>query len=333
MNKYPQSDSWCIVEEGFNASVQLDSENDFSLANGHIGQYGNFEEYYSGKSRTDSYISGVCYPEFTKVEKGDNSFINQNNQFLNVPNWTGIIVRLNDEVLDLATWELQSFRRVLNMREGFLERSFEITSPKGHHIQVFVKRFLSLAEKEVCAISYSIKSLNFDGRISFMPIIDGDIKVQNDDNNEQLWSILQIKTQQDVSHLWAHARRMNFQFCGALTYVLYKNNEQLKINPTKIEKERVVGFSVGTDVKSGDTLCLNKYVAIIDSLSHLINDLPEYACLIATNAKKKGWNKLLEEHSAVWAEKWLELMRVDEEKSVEAQQVIYHKVFNKIIQL
>ncbi len=325
MNKYWQPDPWCIIEESFNPDDQLESESVFALANGHIGQRGSFEEYYSRQPGPGSYISGVCYQE------SDDSLVKQ----LDVPNWNGIIVRLNDEMLDLATWDVENFRRVLNMREGFLERTFDATSPKGRQIQVSVKQFLSMAEKEVGAFSYSVKSLNFEGRVSFTPIIDANITDRYSSDNEQLWNMLQVKTQQEVSHLWAHARRMNYLFCGALTYVLYKNNEQLRVNPTKIEKERVAGFWVGTDVKSGDTVCLNKYVAIIDSLSHSNDDLTDYACSVAINAKKKGWNKLLEENSLAWAGVWAQCDGAIDgsDTDVEAQQKKLYLYFRKITRL
>ena len=326
MNKYLQTDPWCIVEEGFHVNKQLASESIFSLGNGHIGQRANFEEYYSGETMLGSYIAGIYYPE--RAERGNwkNGYSDTNDRIINAPNWTAISVRLNDDRLDLAEWDVQNFKRVLNMREGFLERSFEAISSKGHRIQVNVKRFLSMAETEVGAISYSVKSLNYEGRISFLPLIDGDVKNQYTNYNELFWNVLQTKTEQDVSHLWAQTRRMDFHVCAALTYVLYKNNEQLNVNPTKIEKEKVAGFSIGCDVRIGDTVCLNKYVAVINSLNHPREELTDRACTLARAAKKKGWNKLFEDHTAVWAEKWLQ-SDIIIDSDISAQQAIRYSIF------
>jgi len=326
MNKYLQTDPWCIIEEGFHVNRQLASESIFSLGNGHIGQRANFEEYYSGETMLGSYVAGIYYPE--RAERGNwkNGYSETNERIINAPNWTGISVRLNDERLDLAEWDVQNFRRVLNMREGFLERTFEAISSRGHRIQVSVRRFLSMAETEVGAISYSVKSLNYEGRISFLPLIDGDVRNKYTNYNEQFWNVLQTKTEQDVSHLWVQTRRMDFHVCAALTYVLYKNNEQLNVNPTKIEKEKVAGFSIGTDVRIGDTVCLNKYVAIINSLNHPREELTERACTLARAAKTKGWNQLFEEHTAVWAQKWLQ-SDIIIDSDVAAQQAIRFSIF------
>jgi len=326
MNQYLQHDPWCIIEEGFHVNKQLASESVFSLGNGHIGQRANFEEYYSGETMLGSYVAGIYFPE--RAERGNwkEGYADTNDKLINAPNWTGISVRLNDDRLDLAEWDVQNFRRVLNMREGFLERTFEATSSKGHRIQVSVKRFLSMAETEVGAISYTIKSLNYEGRISFLPLIDGDVHNKYTNFNEQFLNVLQTKTEQDVSHLWAQTRRNDFHVCAALTYVLYKNNEQLNVNPTKIEKEKVAGFSIGTDVRIGDTVCLNKYVAIISSLNHPREELTERACTLARAAKKKGWNQLFEDHTAVWAEKWLK-SDIIIDSDVAAQQAIRFSIF------
>lgn len=325
MDKDLQANVWNVVEEGFRPDNQVESESLFALANGHIGQRGTFAEYYSGDTRPVSRIAGVCYQE------SDCKDI----KWLSVPNWNGINVRLNDEVLDLAVWTVENYKRVLNLYDGLLERSFKATSPKGWQVEVCVKQFMSMAEKEVGAFNYSVKSLNFGGRISFTPIIDANITSPDTGDNEQLWNMLQVKTQQNVSHLWAHARRMNYLFCGALTYVLYKNNEALRVNPTKIEKERVAGFWVGTDVKVGDTVCLHKYVAIIDSLSHSNDDLTDYACNLALDSQKKGWKKLLEENSSAWSTVWKQCDDAIDHSdiNIEAQQKKLYEHFRNITRL
>jgi len=326
MNKYLQTDPWSIVEEGFHSNKQLASESIFSLGNGHMGQRANFEEFYSGETMLGSYIAGIYYPE--RAERGNwkNGYSDTNDKIINAPNWTSIVVRLNDDQLDLSTWDVQNFKRILNMHEGYLERTFEAISQKGHKIQVSVKRFLSMAESEVGAISYSVKSINYEGRISFMPLIDADVRNKLTNYNEPFWNVLQIKTDQDVSHLWAQTRRIDFHVCCAQTFVFYKNNEQLNIIPTKIEKEKAAGYSIGTDVRIGDTVCINKYVSVLTSLNHPYEELADRARTLARQSKAKGWNKLFEEHVAVWADKWLH-SDIIIEGDVESQQAIRFAIF------
>ena len=139
---------------------------------------------------------------------------------------------------------------------------------------------------------------------------------------------MQSKTQNDVAYLWNQIKLKDFHVCSALSYVLYKNNEQLKPNPTKIEKEKIAGFSVGTEVKSGDTVYLNKYVAILSSLKHPRQELTEKACNLAREVKQKGWIQLFEEHAAVWAEKWLQTNTPTIEDKEKQQEICYREFKN-----
>ena len=50
-----------------------------------------------------------------------------------------------------------------------------------------------------------------------------------------------------------------------MTYRFYKNSKPTHISPIKIEKEKLTGFSAGADVKPGDRVTLEKYVAILSS--------------------------------------------------------------------
>jgi len=82
-----------------------------------------------------SYIAGIYYPE--RAERGNwkNGYSDTNDKIVNAPNWTVISVRLNDNRLDLADWDIKNFRRVLNMREGF----WNVRS-KPHRSKVIVFR-------------------------------------------------------------------------------------------------------------------------------------------------------------------------------------------------
>lgn len=67
MKQYIQHHPWKIIEEGFLEEYNRVSESLFSLGNGKIGQRGNFEEYYSGETLRGNYISGIYYPDKTRV--------------------------------------------------------------------------------------------------------------------------------------------------------------------------------------------------------------------------------------------------------------------------
>ncbi|MDD3077783.1 MAG: hypothetical protein PHH37_01600 [Paludibacter sp.] len=304
MKSYSITDLWCFIEEKTDDDLLFESEAFFETGNGHLKQQANFEEFYSGKTVRGSFVEGIDYEDPNLQKAWKEPFNPDLKQIINSPDWTPVIVRLNDEVLDLKTWEIINYKRTFNMHEACIERTFEAISPKAHHISVTIKRILCLAEPEIAAISYCVKSLNFEGRISFMPLVQGNLQNEPGLANELQWNVLQTRTLQETAHLWIQIKHIKFQTATAIAYNFYKNNEQLNLIPTKIEKEKTAGFSIGTDVRTGDTLCLNKFIAVVTSAQYPSLEITEKACSKASEAKAKGWNRLYDEHRTTWEQKW-----------------------------
>jgi maltose phosphorylase len=150
MNKnYIIPNEWSIIEEGFDADNVEASESLFSIGNGSMGQRANFEEDYSGKTFQGSYIGGIYYPDKTRVGWWKNGYPEYFAKVLNAPNWIGIKIEINNTSFDLNTCEIKNFRRELNMKEGWLGRSFEATLPNGNTVEVNVKRFTSIKSMQV----------------------------------------------------------------------------------------------------------------------------------------------------------------------------------------
>src|SRR6202000_1562224 len=141
MINYIKADEWNIIEEGFDPHLNKISESLFSIGNGHMGQRANFEETYTGETLQGNYIAGIYYPDKTRVGWWKNGYPEYFAKVLNAANWIGIHIKINGEVLDLAKCKVDNFRRVLDMREGFLERSFEATLSGGQRVRIHAVRF------------------------------------------------------------------------------------------------------------------------------------------------------------------------------------------------
>jgi len=53
------------------------------------------------------------------------------------------------------------FSRILNMREGYLKRSFRVTVEGNRKIEINSRRFVSMAEPDLGIIRYAVKSIDF----------------------------------------------------------------------------------------------------------------------------------------------------------------------------
>ena len=326
MNKYLKHDDWKIIEEDFNPENQKSSESLFSIGNGHMGQRANFEEYYSGDSFQGSYIAGVYYPDKTKVGWWKNGYPEYFAKVLNSTNWIGIDININGIALDLAQCKLYDFSRVLNMKEGTLSREFKAELPNGNLIKASVIRFVSMKDEEVGAIKYDVTPLNFNGRISFVPYLDADIENEDSNYEEKFWDEVEAKNGDREAFITVKTKKLDFHVCSGMKYEIITNNENIEFKDEPIREIKYVANVFETDCEKDKTISIIKYVANVSSLNYQKSDLMRKANEVVTCAQTKGFDQLLKEHIAVWAEIWKN-SDITIEGDTAAQQAIRYNIF------
>ncbi len=318
---------WSIIEEGFDAKRVKSSESLFSIGNGAMGQRANFEEYYSGDTFQGSYIAGVYYPDKTKVGWWKNGYPEYFAKVLNAPSWIGINVKIDGEQLDLHTCvRLESFRRELNMKEGWLSRSFKATLKNGAEVQVNAKRFLSLTHDEVGAISYAITPLNRAAKIQFTPYIDGGIKNQDSNWDDQFWDIQSIQEHGEQAFLLAKTMKTNFHTCTFMQSQLFSNEDLLDLKASVEQTETSASISYEKQVEKDEIFSIHKYGGYIVDRNHDKDQLLPVAQSVLKNATDIGFDTLLNLQEEAWAHIW-EMADIEIKGDVKAQQGIRFNIF------
>ena len=326
MRQYLQTDEWNIIEEGFHADLLRSSESIFSLGNGRFGQRGNFEEPYGSDCYPGSYVAGITYQDRTRVGWWKNGFPRYYTRIPNAANWSYVGLRLADEALDTARWDIHQFSRRLDMRGGISYRDMELSSPRGNRLRLHVEHIADMARPDLCLIRFAVTSVGYSGRLSLIPQIVGDNMNDTARPGEKVWNVLRLGTTNDCAYMWTQTRREDAQVCYAMTFHFLKNGRDVQPNPIRIEKETSTGFSLGVDVRPGDTVTLVKYVCIASSLYYERNDLVDQSMAAAREARHLGWDALVDEHRRAWQEIWDEAdVRI--EGDPEAQQGIRYTIF------
>lgn len=323
---YIVPNEWSIIEEGFEASRVKSSESLFSIGNGAMGQRANFEEYYSGKTFQGSYIAGVYYPDKTKVGWWKNGYPEYFAKVLNAPNWIGINVRINGEMLDLAACEVKNFRRELNMKEGWYHRSFEAKLQNGAEIRVNVRRFLSLAIDELGVIRYEIQVLNQAAQVVFEPYIDAGVHNEDANWEEKFWEPIGVISEDGSAFVTAKTYKTRF---GATTFMhnLLTVNGQTLGQATVTEKtEEKVVHQYSVDASVNDVVTLTKFGGYTVSLNHPEDSLVTAAKKVIEEAVATGFDSLLAMQIRDWNEIW-EMADITIEGDVKAQQGIRFNIF------
>lgn len=326
MKKYLKTDEWNIIEDEFHADDLRMSESIFSLGNGRFGQRGNFEEPYSSDSYQGSFVAGIPFLDKTRVAWWKNGFPHYFTRIPNAANWSSIHLRLIDEELDLAQWDVNNFNRRLDMYNGISYRDVKVTSPRGNCLHLHAEHLVNMTYPDLCLIRYSVTSQNYTGKLSLLPLLEANLNDHSEYTEEKIWNILDSGVIQDCAYLWTQTRREDSQVCYAMTYHFYKNNKETSLNPIRIEKGKQTGFSLGTDIKPGDTVTLLKYVIVASSLYYERQHLVETSTCMARKAKSDGWEALTKAHQQAWHKIWDETDVVIQ-GDPEAQQGIRYNIF------
>lgn len=326
MNKYLKHDEWCIIEEGFEPENTRASESLFSIGNGATGQRANFEEAYTGKTLQGSYVAGVYYPDKTRVGWWKNGYPEYFAKVINSTNWIGIDVEVNGEPLDLAKCKVNDFRRVLNMKEGYLERTFTCEMPSSIKVAVSAKRFLSIVNPELGAIKYSVKLLSSKANISIKPYLDADVHNEDSNYGEKFWDEIERNVSKNDAYIITKTKKLDFHVGHGMSFSLFLNGSRLTTNAELIDREKYVGAKVKHDLAAGDELVVIKYAAIISSLNHEKGTFSKTINGFLGTAEGKGFDTMLAEQAEAWAEIWAH-SDITIEGDVAAQQAIRFNIF------
>ncbi|MCA4781693.1 glycoside hydrolase family 65 protein [Empedobacter stercoris] len=320
--------AWSIIEEGFEKDRVKSSESLFSIGNGAMGQRANFEEFYSGDTFQGSYIAGVYYPDKTKVGWWKNGYPEYFAKVLNAPVWIGINIEINGEQFDLNRCkEIKNFRRELNMKEGLLDRSFVATLPSGLEIEVFVRRFLSADLDELGVIKYDIKPMNGDAKIIFKPYVDAGVKNEDANWEETFWEPISSEIKAEQGFVQAQTFKTHFNVVTFMESKISINGSYQQVKSiSNVKTNTKVEFTYEVEVKTNDTVTIEKFGGYVVSTNHLENELISAAEKVLEQANNLGYEQLLINQKEAWAKTW-EMADITIDGDTKAQQGIRFNIF------
>lgn len=305
MKNYITHHPWKIIEEGYKPEYNQISESIFSLGNGKFGQRANFEEYYSGSTLQGNYLGGVYYPDKTRVGWWKNGYPEYFAKVLNAPDWTGVRIKIDGSELDPHKLKLSDFRRELNMQDGYFSKSYIAEFDDGKKVKVESFRLLSIVNDELGAIQFSLTPENFSGDIEVLLPIDGDIKNEDANYDEQFWDEIEKSASARAPYLITETRKTHFRACYAMHYSLAVDGKPHSLTQfDTIEEKKYIAHRLKINIHEGKKTTIYKFAAVVTSMYHKNDDLKQQASDVLAYAKKKGFSKLLDEQKAAWKEKW-----------------------------
>src|SRR6516164_9891605 len=150
---------WCLTEASVDLDLLAQSESIFALSNGHIGLRGNLDEG-DPHGLPGSYLNSFYEVRPLPYAEAGYGFPDAGQTAINVTNGKIIRLLVDDEPFDIRYGTLHSHERVLDMRAGTLTREVDWSSPAGARVKVTSVRMVSLTQRAIAAISYTVEPVD-----------------------------------------------------------------------------------------------------------------------------------------------------------------------------
>jgi maltose phosphorylase len=277
MKSYIKHDEWRVVESGFHAEFNEITESLMSLGNGKMGQRGNFEERYSGKTLQGNYVAGVWFPDKTRVGWWKNGYPDYFAKVINSINWIGIDIEIDGEMVDLAKCEILEFYRELHMQHGHLMRFCKIRLQNGKELHIESVRFCSITHDQIGQVDYEIIPVNFDGVIKITPYLDGNVQNRDSNYNEYFWDDISKSANDSRAYLQVKTKENRFgvdrfDICAGMDLEIFLGGQKQTVSFKNIETQKYIGLEFEIDAKKMQSVRILKKVAIHNSN----NFFPDY---------------------------------------------------------
>jgi alpha,alpha-trehalose phosphorylase len=155
------AEPWALTESSLDLDLIAQSESVFALSNGHIGMRGNLDEG-EPHGLPGTYLNSLYEDRPLPYAEAGYGFPDMGQTVINVTNGKIIRLLVNDEPFDIRYGTVRSHTRTFDMRAGTLTREVVWTSPAGHTVKVKSVRLVSLTQRAIAAISYSVTPITLD---------------------------------------------------------------------------------------------------------------------------------------------------------------------------
>jgi alpha,alpha-trehalose phosphorylase len=327
------TEPWRLVEQRLDLSLLAQSESIFALSNGHIGLRGNLDEG-DPHGLPGSYLNSVYEVRPLPYAEAGYGFPDDGQTVINVTNGKIIRLLVDDEPFDVRYGTLHSHERILDLRAGTLTRQVEWSSPAGARIKVTSVRIVSLTQRAVAAISYTVEPVDSRLRLVLQSELVANEELPAAGKDPRLSAILQSPLVSEAHEsydgtpsraLLVHKTRVSgLRIAAGMSHEISGPAKMA----TRIESYPDLGrTTVATQVDPGEQLHIVKYIGYGWSSGRSRPALVDQVVGALAAAHLTGWDGLLAEQQQYLDDFW-EGADVEVEGDAEIQQAVRFGLFH-----
>jgi alpha,alpha-trehalose phosphorylase len=324
---------WLLTETSLDIDLIAQSESVFALSNGHIGLRGNLDEG-EPHGLPGTYLNSLYEERPLPYAEAGYGYPQTGQTVINVTNGKLIRLLVNDEPFDLRYGTLRSHSRTLDLRAGTLTREVEWTSPAGHTVRIRSVRLVSLTQRAVAGISYTVTPVDEPLRLVVMSelVANEEVPVASGDPRAAAALAEPLVSEEHFSVDSSHPRAVLVHGTRSSKLRLAAGMSHEVSGPKKMSMsaesfEDVARLTIAAEAGPGEEVHLVKYLGYGWSSARSRPALVDQVAGALAAARLSGWDGLLAEQRAYLDEFW-EGADVEVEGDVEIQQAVRFGLFH-----
>ena len=321
---------WHIRETSLDLDLLDESESLFALSNGHIGMRGNLEEG-EPHGLPGTYLNSYYEVRPLPYAEAGFGYPEAGQTVVNITNGKLLRLLVDDEPFDVRYGELLEHERVLDMRAGTLTRSAHWRSPAGKQVKVVSTRLVSLAQRSVAAIEYTVEAVDEFVRVTVQSELVANEQLPESADDPRVAAVLD-KPLEAVGHehsehgaILLHRTRVSELLMAAAM------DHDVEV-PGRVEVSTGAGedwanTTVICGLRPGQRLRIVKYLAYGWSSLRSRPALRDQAAAALSSARYTGWEGLLESQRE-YLDKFWDCADVEVEGDPDSQQAVRFGLFH-----
>lgn len=267
--------NWCLEYHEFIPEQEGLREALCTLGNGYFATRGAGSEaqaddhHYPG-----TYLAGGYNRLGTEIS----GRVIENEDLVNIPNWLSLTFRIDEgEWFSLKGVEIHSFNQRLNLKEGILYREVEFTDAHGRRSLLEEKRFIHMRKSHLAAIDWSLKAIDWSGKVEIRSALDGTVKNYGVKRYRELSHIHLDPIEQEIlddgtMYLKVRTTQSDVRISeAARTRVIHKG-EVFTVAEKNVIEQGIVAQHFFIELDKEESVKVEKTVAIFTSKDHAITE-------------------------------------------------------------
>ncbi len=323
---------WCLREHGLHLGAIARSESVFALSNGHIGLRGNLDEG-EPHGLPGTYLNSVYELRPLPYAEAGYGYPESGQTVINVTNGKLIRLLVNDEPFDVRYGTLHAHERTLDFRAGTLTRHAEWTSPAGCPVRVTSVRLVSLTQRSVVAICYTVEPLADPLRVVLQSELVANESLPAPSRDPRVAAVLESPlineehVADDTGAVMVHRTRYSgLRLAAGMQHVI-DGPAQLTVDVDSLPD--VSRVTVATRLQPGQRLQIVKFLAYGWSSQRSRPAVHDQVVAALAGAQLTGFPDLLAEQRAYLSDFWARA-DVEVDGDAEVQQAVRFALFHTL---